>query len=386
MKLIWFEFKKMFLQKNMVFLVLILVLVNAGKICINGRLDPVVTESKVHWQLPGIVEAEDELKGEITPETMQMLMDVRSQIMGAIESGTGWDSEASTYDELYPHYAYLYEYHIANDEKLEQAGENIEFYEKHGNEYDASVNRLFQRQYAGRFVRNYSNSEDYAILFSYHFSSFLLLVLSLAGSAQLVWKERKTGIYDLLQTTLTGKTRLHFAKIAAFMVWLAIAAAILFGEDYAVHSVLFHLEGLMQPLYAVEAYELCSFGGSIMSYTIFLYGIRLFAAICAGLIFVVLNTLFRGVFVPICADIFFMFGCILTSEQTTSTVTFLNPAFIMQPDRYLQNFLAVRIGDHAVSAMTAACCAMLLLTLIAGAAIHVLWSRNIRCTLFQKRR
>ncbi len=373
---LWFlEFKKMFLRTGMLLLVLALLVVNAGKININGNLDPKALESQVHWGDSDIARAEQQFSGRITEENMRLLLNGYQQWITMMRGEGQSSAEAMIYYQLYPHYAYLYDYHFSNAETLRQAEENISFFIAVGNEYDAAVNHLYTALYAERYISDYYNSEDFAILFEYDFSTLLLFLSALIGSAAIFWKERQDGTYDLLQTSIYGKKRMVSIKLSAYFVWLFCVAAMLYTEDVIAHSILYHLEGWTNPVYAVESYRFSTFSGSIWEYVICSAALRLLAVMEAGACFALITLLFKGNILPISLNLLVFFGWLILSEQVTeiSLYGFLNPVAVMKPRTYTEQFTVVNLLGEPVSGAVGACIVTALMLVLLLILITVCW-------------
>lgn len=388
MKLWFLEFRKMFLRADILILLLVLLIVNAFKIVLGYEFDPRAVDSRSLHANAGYSETEDSLEGAMTAESAKrVLSGYRSHI--AFMQGNGEYSQENLCCYLiYPRYIYQYEYHLNMQKKLDEAEANIKFYNARGNVYSVRVNSLFLRCYDGRYINNYSGSDDFEMLFTYDFSTLLLLIAAFIFSFRLFSSERQSGMDSLLKTSRKGRKSLPITKMSCLFAAITCTALLLYAEDILVHSVMFHLNDWTAPVYSIESYRFSVYSGSLIGYYSIMCLERIVVLFCAGLFFSLVSIVFQGITLPVIIDLLVIAVEIVLSENITELRAshLLNLAVLLKPNMLMKSFNTVRIFDIPVPAPAAG--AVIAAVLIAGSIAigHFLYAKDISSSISQKRR
>lgn len=346
------EFRKMFLKRSMLILAAVLLVVNGFKIISGSKYNLKVN---LNFNDSSYDEFQKSIEGEMTDEKTKQIIEGHEKYLWSMQSGEP-DSEYLNHYIAYKLYVWQYEYHFRMSEIIDSAKENVEFYNAVGNNLSAKENELIVKNYDNRFISSYCNSEDVEILFDYDFSTLMLLIVSLFFSMQLFYNEKQTGMDTLLLTNHKGRKILPVIKISTLLAAIVLVSFLFYAEDVIIHSIIYHINGWANPVYAVTSHEFCIFSGSIFEYYLLTCLIKVGAVFTASLLFSFVSMLIAGKIMPAMINLLLIFGGLLLSEghANISLSVMVNPVVMMQPDGFLKEFNAIRFGNVSVTAITAA--------------------------------
>lgn len=379
MKLWYLELKKMFFTRHMLFLILIFFLVNGGRIILGSRydLDAIMRRSE---KKAGEFEAyEQALAGEMTAEKAHKVKEGHEAYFAALGTGE-YDKENNYYGLIYDLYRYQYDYAKQMQEFTNRAKENAELFDRLGNRFDAEKNRQIAGIYENRFIRNFYDCRDFKFLFSYDFSTLLILLLALAGSFRLFYMEYQNGTQQFLLTSVNGKKYIAFIKLGAYFFFLFVLIVVFSLEDVLLHAVLFRLNGWLNPVYSIPDYQFCIFSGNMLSYYLFLWILRYMAILSISVFFAFVSFLIQHYVIPIFFNIFAVIFTILLSERSSFSFTFamlLNPIRLMEPDGLARSYNSISLFGRPMPVLYAAFIAQIVLTIVFAALLIGLYRKQI---------
>ena len=338
MRLFFLECKKMIFHKNVYLFLASLIVINLIKIIIFLNYNPLLQDRLNDRQDETYKGYEARYQGEMTEENASDISDGYNNYLNFMYGMSDYSEESYYRYRIYDLYKYEFLYDKSIREIILEAGENAEFYQEKGNDFETEKNRLIMQIYSDRFINDYYNSEDYTYLFSYSFSTLLLLLFALYISYYFFYLEKKNETYQMLLTLGNKKRRIFRNKYLALLLGLVIAGTVLYCEDYIVYFQKLNLEGAFNPIYAITDYEYCPYGFSIMGFYLFISATRIMIIFLISLIFVLAGQLCTGRLFPVMVPAAVSAAVILTGDS------FLNIGI------YEKQLNVVRILDHAVPA------------------------------------
>ncbi len=217
--------------------------------------------------------------GEITQEKIDSMKAEYAEARQKLEErGTG----DTVYDDCYTGYPYGdtdlfqnrlipgYEYGIlyANyaNEICTAAEENVDFYSGI-NGYEERKNQLIADTFKGRYVDYYVKDKGWTALFDYKFSTILTMLMILLSFAPVFSGERAGGFDKLIISSGKRKSAVR-SKLAAASIFTFGTTLLFFLTDILYTAVIYGIDCLAAPVYAIESYTECPFtvtlGGALL--------------------------------------------------------------------------------------------------------------------------
>ena len=194
MRLLRYEFWKLFCKKAVFICLALFLVINIYKI---SRLPERENITSYDEYFSGYDAVYDIVKGKMTEEKILFVVE-NYQELSALNEQNAFSNNPN--EDRFTHYDfgdyivfmqffngmdYAYNYGANMSGYINLAKENVDFFLERGNEYDASVNQKMIDIYGGRGIGAYYDTYGFSKFFEYDFSSLLiilLLLLSLASS------------------------------------------------------------------------------------------------------------------------------------------------------------------------------------------------------------
>ena len=312
----YYEWKKLFLKKTLLCVLLIFTVIDIAKAWQEYRTSTYLTDDKApdmmswseaYWTLY------PEYRGEITTDKMNDFLEYYRPLEEKISdltassiadnpdymTGSAWQD----YYLLERYYAkpmkYFYQYGNKAGRVAEKAKENASFYQKHGNIYESRKNAMIYHLYHDRTVKEFAYTEMYHYYLYYDFSDVLIFLLCIYGIARVFSCEKEAQMEELNVVSVNGGKRLVRYKILAVLLYTACISCWFALVDFFSFAVFFRsLEGENMPIYAIE-----NFSGSAVTCTIGQYAIISFFARTLGffvfsMIFLTISELCKNALTP----------------------------------------------------------------------------------------
>lgn len=232
--------------------------------------------------------------GEITLEKFDAMKAEYAEAQQKLEErGTG----DTKYDDCYTGYPYGdtelfratfipgYEYGILYSSYAKDicasANENVIFYSGI-NSYEERKNRLIADVFKDRYVNYYVRSEGWTALFDYKFSTILAMLMIVLVFSPVFSGERAGGFDRLILSSGKRKSAVR-SKLAAACIFTFGLTLLFFLSDILYTSVIYGIDCLEAPVYAIEEYMNCPFvitfwGALLLSFLGRLFAMLFFAA------------------------------------------------------------------------------------------------------------
>lgn len=297
MKMLFYEMKKTILRKYMLVLVLAAVALNTLLIYIQycqagiGFSEEITEKSATEGEWKYYEKLHEQLDGTVTAEKVEYVTGALAKYKPLIssrmysmeydpentETGYFWGDYSVLQSYFYDKLEYLVKYRSLNDELVEQAQENIAFYEEKGNRYEVGKNQYIVSHYQNRQLNAFYDFQGWEKLFAYDISDLFVFALFLIAIVPCYYQERKDKMTDILLVSrkwrwgYVGNKRLSLCLWAVFLTVLFAAV-----DSLAVH-VLYGLPGAGVKLYTLSDYQYTPFNGSLIGF--FLY-IQVMKCLC----------------------------------------------------------------------------------------------------------
>lgn len=301
-RLIYYEARKNFFTKPMLILVLIFMFVNAWKVySVSKEQSPFFKLTEDYFK-----EAYEELyrdyKGELTDAKVDEIMSLYNSLSekAADQTYSTDEEEGSMTFNTFSDFLLLkwcfitdIEYETGYEEYavsiVKNAVENISFYQKIGNQYEARVNYKIAKAFYERNLTNFYNTDGFRSLIYYDFSGIIILLLALFGCSSVFIKDKETEMIILLKTSSRGQTETFVSKMIACILFLSCICILFSVEDYMLFTFGFgNMDAFSEPIYMLEG-----FADSLLNINLILFycGIcmmsRILGVIVIGIMFMI---------------------------------------------------------------------------------------------------
>lgn len=377
MNLLIYELKKL-LSFKVSFIVIIVLIVNAGKIYIETNNNPDIIHSKEYWNNQQICNFENDLSGYMDYASALKIRTGYEKHLNFLKGYGEFSADAEIYYKMYEHYKYLYNYNLNIETALENAEDNIRFYELYNNQEEIKKNKKTIQLYSNRYIKDYYNSKDYKIIFDYEFSSFLLVIISLIGSFVTLGYEYQNDTLTFIKTSQKGRKYIVIYKSIVLFIWIVLCGALLFVEDYTLFGLNCNLEGVHNPIYSIEDYQFSALSCSIFSYIILTCFIRILASFVCGLVFSTVILVLNNILLSSIINIGTLSFIIIISENSNelSIISYLNPIVAMQIGKYTKNLLFFTVSQQQILSVNFVIIYLLIMIVVIFFILNLLFKNN----------
>ena len=373
--LIRFEFKKCFVRRSLVIIIIVFMIVNVYKINTIFKDKGLFSKNGILQYKDVYIELFEDFGGEITEEKIEKLMRIYNNIKEKIADrtySTGYDEKSYTYnpynDEIFIRwlfvdeleYDYFYKKYANNISK--NAYDNMQLYENLNNKYKCRENYIIANLFYNREITNFNYTEKYLYYLQYDFSTLLIFLICIYAISRVFVLEKEVEMDFLLITTKMGKKTIKAKIIASFL--FIIMLTLLFGLlDYISFSVCFKSFGSNDsPLYSLANFKNTRLNMGLLEFSIISLIIKTFGILIVCTCFLLYSCLFSKVIYSYIASFI------------TTYILFQNPiSLLVNRELYKEtsfvNVLNFPIYKDAFALVVGFACMILLLLLIYSIAI-----------------
>lgn len=341
-RLIYYEASKNFFTKPMFTLVLIFLFVNAMKVYAVSNEQSPFFKLKENYFREAYEKLYQDYKGKLTDAKVGKITSLYSSLSEKLADQT-YSTDAVegslTYntfsDYLLMKWCFMtdIEYETGYRKYAEQivrnAIENISFYQKIGNQYEARVNYKIAKAFYKRKLTSFHNTDGFRILIYYDFSGIIILLLELFGCSTVFIKERETEMTILLKTSFRGKTEVFTAKMLACLLFLISICALFSVEDYLLFTVGFgKMDAFLDPIYMLEGFKDSLLDINLLSFYGVCMGSKIFGAIVVGIIFMLGSLYGKNTLQVILVNMGILVGLVGIYSVFEKTSRLLNPLML----------------------------------------------------------
>lgn len=335
-RLIWFEFYKLFCKRSILVVLLVFSVINLFKIQNEFKSYSYLADngenkswSSVYWKLY------EEYSGEITMEKIDKLLALYQPLKEAtvdMTANTALDNPDTMTGNIYSDRNLLDKYYVEpmeqfyNYESLarevaEKARENVSIYEEKGQEYEVRKNSVIYNLYSGREISSFSYREMYNYYLNYDFSTVLILLLCMYGIVGTFVSEKETQMDMLILTNPKGGKKTVFSKIIAASLFV-VAVSLWFSVlDYIGFTLFFGTtEGYNLPIYAIQNFCTSSVSWSLCWHTTVSALVRALGAWYMGMLLLMISMFWRNALIPFVSG-FGLGLCIILAGASCSSLS-----------------------------------------------------------------
>lgn len=363
LRLVYYEFKKNFLIRSMIILVLCFLVVNALKIMSVSQRQSAFYNLPDDYFKVAYEKLYEEYKGEMKSEKIDKIMSLYESLKDKVADQT-YSTEAEegslTYNSFSDYimlkgcfvddinYEITYEQYAK--EVVTNAVNNINFFKEKGNIYEENVNYNIAHAFNKRKLTNFYNTDSFRCLLYYDFSNILIIMLALFGCSSVFIKEKECEMNLLLKTSLLGENETFIAKIIASVLFL-ICICILFSiEDYIGFAVSFgNMDAFGEPIYILEGFKDTLLNISLISF----YGLcvisRMIGVVAIGMLFMNTSKRAKNSLQVILFNILIVIGLVVMYTICEGPSKYINPLILFFGRKLYMKQDYINIFDYPIA-------------------------------------
>ena len=135
-----------------------------------------------------------------------------------------------------------------------------DYYRKNGNTTDAARAEYYRNIYAGRYLQEYYNTDDFADYHAQNIASLCCYFLILAVLLPMFTGEHTGKTQELLLTASPGMKKVLTAKLLAALTAVCCGCLWLHLAEFFAVLPRYHLDGWNQPLYGTQSLQFATLG------------------------------------------------------------------------------------------------------------------------------
>lgn len=342
LKLIHYEYKKLFLKKIILITIIVFSIIDIAKINSvyyqNSLLADKSTQTSKKWE-DIYWKVYKDFRGNITIGKIDKLLQIYKPIedeIANLTASTRVDNPNTYTGNVYSDYylfkwlyvqpmEYAYMYKSTANNIVNNANNNMVFFNELGNEFEYKKNAIIAKLFLNRKITEFGYLEMYQNYFRYDFSLFLILFLCLYGIVNVFVNEKESQMDILLLTSVCGGKKITTAKIIAtstFVIGVTIWFLVL---DFIVFSITFKsLTSTMLPIYTIQSFLASSVNVTILEYIIISNILKIIGVLVIGMIFLFVSEFFKNALVPFIANMIIIIVIIFFYERYRSSSLIIN--------------------------------------------------------------
>ena len=372
LRLLYFEIRKNYLKKFVVASFLVFVVIDILSIYdnyINGDYGPFAyflghTEEN-RASLEFYTRMHNKLDGALTKEKADFVAGEDARLESITKDGaysreyqpdsyTGylWGDYVSFHTYFFKPMKYMALYAANNRALVEKAVDNIAFYKKYGNNFEASKNEFIVRHYANRNITYFFETRHWEKLLDYELSNFLIFLLMILGLAPIFVNEKETNMHALIVSNTCGRIDLSYIKALSSFIYIAFLVLVFSCINLFTFGLLYGFGGLNLPLYAIEEYQFTPFNGSVLSFYLTIVLLKLIGATSFGMMILLASSLSGRVIFPFVLSMLMFFSGMFLSGYMQSVVfseiilAIISPFTLLKNNRIFMQLSGMNIGGR----------------------------------------
>ena len=264
------EIKKAFSNRMYIILFVIALIINAFYSYKNA--DARVGGDKANRQ--GELEIYEVYSGTITQDKADEVTMLNNEALSNEANVMGMPYNPDTYTgykygdyqiymEMYDQMKYMVEYKNFAKEICNVAEQNIQRFGGEDGEYTVTKNEIIKDTFEGRSINEFSNMIEFDDLFSYNFSSLLVIFIAFIVCIDAFSMDRETKMSAVILTAKDGYGKRTLAKILSKTIVVWTFALLLYLQETIYTIMALDLSGFSNKLYAIQTFQYTSFGGTV---------------------------------------------------------------------------------------------------------------------------
>lgn len=398
-RLIKYEFYKLFCKRSILVVFILFSVINLFKINNEFHSYSYLADgndkrswNSVYWQLY------ENYRGEITTEKINRLLDLYQPLVDAtadMTASTAMDNPDTMTGNIYSDQNILEKYYVQPMEYFyhyrtyalkiaERAKANANIYKKRGQTYEVRKNSVIYNLYSGRDIPAFAYGEMYNYYLNYDFSGILILLLCLYGIVGTFVCEKETQMDMLLLTNPNGGKKTTLTKIAAATLFVISVAVWFSALDYFGFSFSFGtMEGYNLPLYSISNFSTAAVNCNLWQYAVLSAVIRAIGVWTMSMVFILISMFWRNALVPFVTGFGIALCLIVTgaSQSYSSNIwlKIINPYSLLANRVLFNKTEFIGFAGYPIQGFLAATIFAITVGLAVIAAMMVLSKKNYNC-------
>lgn len=358
-RIISFELKKLFRNRLMIIMLVILSVLNAYHIYSDYAKN--IGTEKCYYA--AYFEIYEDVSGAWNTETIEYVVAEYEKAKAVVDAGnystepdqpgthTGYVfGDYGLFGKIKKEMETLYHYDAAMDEITQKAAENAAFYQQKENTYLKKVNQKIERAYQSRTVSAFYDTFGLTEYFKYDFSTLLIMILLIPLLSPLFAKEHEIEMYGLLKLTQNFQ-KLSVCKLLAGTIAVCIISALFLLEDFLMFTSLYRISGLSQPIYTLSDFFYTPLTIRVGTYILLNAALKLLGFLVLGGICMAVSSVVKNEILPFCCSFSVSLILILTDAFVENNVlSALNPVTLFSCGTLFESFRVVRVMETPVFA------------------------------------
>ena len=392
MNLLFFEFKKNAFKPYILVLLIVLTIVNLIGAYFSCAYYKQIYDYKNFQKMYNSV-----LKGELTEDKINFVISETKRLADLTADQTAsHEYDPNTYTgnlysdsflfsfDIYPDVKYAVSYYYDNNQIVEKAKNNVEFFTSKNNLYELRENEQIVPIYSNRIIKDFYDLKGMKYFIYYDFSSLIILLLCLLIIIPVFVGEKETKMDQLLPSFKKGGGKLVWTKILFTFAVVFLISLWFSVWDLIGFSVFTSLRGFDAPVYALNDFQFTFLNFRLSQYLLLSFVLKTIGIGAIISLMLLASRAFKKTiyaFVVSAGVILIPYLSQFFAKDSFKFSELINPALLIK-NRYLfMDFSVQNIFDYPVSSAIIAVSANLIITVLAITLI-VLSSKNIR--LFRK--
>ncbi len=308
-QLIKYEWKKAFLKKTIVILMVIFIIIDLIKIVDIYHKKSYLISAGTVWR-EAYWDMYKDYNGNITDDKIQSLDDMYQKLGEEVIEMTAsreMDLEKYMTGTVYSDYNFLDRYYITPfryfalyqnraEEICQRAADAASNAKNTGNMEEYRRNARIYHIFKDRKIKDFSYLENIELFLDFSFSDILVLLLVLYGLLAVYGSERDGNMESLLLTNKRGGKSVQVAKVAGAGLFSIMVSTIFSMVDYLGFAfVAGSFEGLKMPVYAIAFLGRSPLGINIFQYCLLDMAVRAFGFLIIGIVMLNISYIFKNV-------------------------------------------------------------------------------------------
>lgn len=400
MRLIFYEWKKLWLHRSLIWVLLGLLLFDVWHIRDTWQTSSYFADNP-GWAT-GYWTIYDRFSGDITTDKVQSFLGFYTPYEESVQDMTfnaAIDPDSLTGVNIFSDYLMLQRYYFTPMRRMVtyrstadsialQAQKNVASYREKGNTYEMQRNARIYLLFQNRSIDQFFYYEPYARLLDYNFSSYLAALFIVYGLSLLLRRERESEMDIIILVSPRGGRKTLAAKVIVGFTFVLLTVATFALTDWLSFLAVYgSADGSVLPLYALAEFSETPLIIPLWQ-TVILYLITRFFGFCVfSLCYLFLAQRSKTILFPFLAGTATVLGLLAVAEHTCEwhqvTCKAFNPASLLIPQSLYRTSDFFRLGNyplltHELAFLFAVCvCATALLLLFALANKNT-WNHNFK--------
>ena len=351
-KIIGFELKKLFSDKTLIFIVILLLFTDAFYICRrnNDYFDKYNSaSSEAEYTMYTTAE------GEITGEKISALENysrmvksgdpsisnyyynayydgvVTDNILSGIRTAAGYEGKMNTL--------------MRSNEEL------AAIYENCGNDYLKKQTEIISDIYSARALSNFYDMRPAEKYIGYDFSSLLIIMIVFFACAPIFAGEKESSAMSLILSSPKGRVPLCAAKQLTAVIFTSVVCALFFVCDFLVFLWRVRFRGLGEPVYSMQSFEFSPLNISVIGLVVVLLILKYLGVLCFTMLACAFSSVFDRSYMAFLASVLTCFGLMVVSAYSGGAFEYINafnPINVIIGRNLLSDFYVINIFGEPV--------------------------------------